>query len=395
MSVPNVNFFINYVNDIRGKGLEKCDKKYIDERKFYSCGQYHDYIEYINNGSKEKLDFVAYSGNNEKSHGLFNEKGMMNRADVKEIRQMLRKTKSVIWHGVISFTEYFGNRYCDTTEKAMSLMKTEFPKFFKNAGLNPDNIVWFAGLHENTDNKHIHFSFFERSPQRYKQKRKSLCFSDGRIPLEAINTAKVDIEKKLSELTSNLIYGRKTLTEEMKKQLELGVFMKKLNSLVIVLPMKGRMSYSSENIKQYQPQINQVINSIIRTNKDLHQKFKTYVDILSKRDIEILKAYNRINVDCSDKLLKDKCLDDLYRRLGNLVLNSVVSIRREQKKVEYETKNRLILKHIEKKKKRILLKKCLQLNELVNREMISAFEEYREKLAEANYSRLREEGYMD
>jgi len=100
MSVPNVNFFINYVNDIRGKGLEKCDKKYIDERKFYSCGQYHDYIEYINNGSKEKLDFVAYSGNNEKSHGLFNEKGMMNRADVKEIRQMLRKTKSVIWHGV-------------------------------------------------------------------------------------------------------------------------------------------------------------------------------------------------------------------------------------------------------------------------------------------------------
>ena len=171
--------------------------------------------------------------------------------------------------------------------------------------------------------------------------------------------------------------------------------MKKLNSLVIVLPMKGRMSYSSENIKQYQPQINQVINSIIRTNKDLHQKFKTYVDILSKRDIEILKAYNRINVDCSDKLLKDKCLDDLYRRLGNLVLNSVVSIRREQKKVEYETKNRLILKHIEKKKKRILLKKCLQLNELVNREMISAFEEYREKLAEANYSRLREEGYMD
>ena len=81
--------------------------------------------------------------------------------------------------------------------------------------------------------------------------------------------------------------------------------------------------------------------------------------------------------------------------LGNLVLNSFVSIRKEQKKVEYETKNRLILKHIEKKKKRILLKKCLKLNELVNREMISAFEEYREKLAEANYSRLREEGYMD
>ena len=32
---------------------------------------------------------------------------------------------------------------------------------------------------------------------------------------------------------------------------------------------------------------------------------------------------------------------------------------------------------------------------LMDGKTISAFEEYREKLAEANYSRLREEGYMD
>ena len=40
----------------------------------------------------------------------------------------------------------------------------EFPKFFKKAALNPENITWFAGLHENTDNKHIHFSFRQNPP---------------------------------------------------------------------------------------------------------------------------------------------------------------------------------------------------------------------------------------
>ena len=46
-------------------------------------------------------------------------------------------------------------------------------------------------------------------------------------------------------------------------------------------------------------------------------------------------------------------------------------------------------------KRKILLKRCLQLNELINQELISAFEEYRQKLTQINYARLREEGYLD
>lgn len=56
--------------------------------------------------------------------------------------------------------------------QAYALMITELPKFLKSQNFNLDNIVWFAGLHENTDNRHIHFCFYEKEPLRYNKKRK-------------------------------------------------------------------------------------------------------------------------------------------------------------------------------------------------------------------------------
>lgn len=50
-------------------------------------------------------------------------------------------------------------------------MQSELPKFFKSAGLNPDNIEWFAGLHENTDNRHIHLiSFVNKKLRKFLEK---------------------------------------------------------------------------------------------------------------------------------------------------------------------------------------------------------------------------------
>ena len=109
MSVPNVNLFLNYVESLAGKDREYI-KDNIEQRSFYSCNKNFDYVGYVNKGSKEQLDYISYSGNNEKSLGIFNENGLLNENEIKELRNKLRTTKSVIWHGVISFTEDFGNR---------------------------------------------------------------------------------------------------------------------------------------------------------------------------------------------------------------------------------------------------------------------------------------------
>ena len=390
MSVPNVNLFLGYVDN-----LDKSVSKDLEARRFYSSNKEYDYVKYVNTGSKEKLDYVAYSWNNEKSKGIFNENGLLNAEQIKELRTNLRTTKSTIWHGVISFTEYFGNVNCDTYEKAYELMKSQLPKFFKNANLDPENIVWFAGLHENTDNKHIHFSFFEKEPLRYKQSSRFKQFSDGYIDIDAINQFKIDIEKYFISRNFNIFENRKEITNLLKKSFNDGAYMNKINKLIIVLPVKGRLSYDSENMAEHRPMIDNIVKSIIVSNPELKRKVSDFEHILSKRDTELLKAYAKIKVDCSDKLLYEKCMKDLYRRLGNIVILAAKDIKTKQNKFNYETRNRLILKHIEKKKRKILINKCMQLNDLVNKEIVNAFAEYRERLEEANYKRLREEGYLE
>ena len=390
MSVPNVNLFLGYVDN-----LDKSVSKDLEARRFYSSNKEYDYVKYVNTGSKEKLDYVAYSGNNEKSKGIFNENGLLNAEQIKELRTNIRTTKSTIWHGVISFTEYFGNVNCDTYEKAYELMKSQLPKFFKNANLDPENIVWFAGLHENTDNKHIHFSFFEKEPLRYKQSSRFKQFSDGYIDIDAINQFKIDIEKYFISRNFNIFENRKEITNLLKKSFNDGAYMNKINKLIIVLPVKGRLSYDSENMAEHRPMIDNIVKSIIVSNPELKRKVSDFEHILSKRDTELLKAYAKIKVDCSDKLLYEKCMKDLYRRLGKIVILDARDIKTKQNKFNYETRNMLIIKHIEKKKRKILINKCMQLNDLVNKEIVNAFAEYRERLEEANYKRLREEGYLE
>lgn len=394
MSVPNVNFFIGYaLPETRQDILEGKEKSF--ERQFYSSNQEHDYVQYVDTGSKEKIDYVMYSGDKEKSQGVFNEKGLMSKPELKELRNQLRETKSVIWHGVISFEENFGNTYCATTEKAIAMMKVEMPKFFKNAKLNPNNIVWYAGLHENTENKHIHFSFFEKSPQRIKRGMEKPIFSDGHIKLEAINKAKTSMEIRLLDIPNEIYKNRQLLTHQIKENLSNGEFMKQVKILIGIVPTSGRISYDSENMRVYRPQINKIISEIIKSDNELYDTYTKFERMLSKRDTEIIKIYSKLNLDYSNKLSRDKCITDLYRRLGNIVIQTAKTIRIEQQKQDRNIKNRLVQKRIERRKRQILLKHCFRLNDMVNREIVNSFQDYLKRLEEANYKRLQEEGYLD
>ena len=165
MGVPNVLFSIGYApNDDTLNRLHNVKPKYLSERRFYSCRQNNDILKYINRGIDEG-DFLGYAGNPEKSSGLFSEGGLLTKKELKELRSMLRSTDSNIWHAVISFTEDFGAKYMTSYQDALELLKAELPKFFKQIGIAEDNVVWYAGLHENTDNQHIHLGFFEKEPR--------------------------------------------------------------------------------------------------------------------------------------------------------------------------------------------------------------------------------------
>ena len=163
----------------------------LKHREFVSCQNSYSYLNYVQTGASENApkDYEQYIGNREKSCGVFNENGLLSEEQRKELRHQLQNTESVIWDIVISFRTEFGDSYCRDYEQAYNFLIKELPKFFKKCGLNSSNIVWYAGLHENTENKHIHLSFFEKEPKYFANGGK-LKYHSGKLPKDVLIDSK-------------------------------------------------------------------------------------------------------------------------------------------------------------------------------------------------------------
>lgn len=92
------------------------------------------------------------------------------------------------------------------------MLKAELPRFFKDARFNPDNMTWFAGLHENTDNRHIHISFFENVPLRIRAHKNERQFSHGKINPTCIDRFKLRVEQRLTNVAAELKIARAELS---------------------------------------------------------------------------------------------------------------------------------------------------------------------------------------
>ena len=66
-------------------------------RVFYSSNSKDDYLGYIDKGVKlnNDIDYLDYTGNLEKSSGVFNQNGLLNYDSKRLIREALRNTKVV------------------------------------------------------------------------------------------------------------------------------------------------------------------------------------------------------------------------------------------------------------------------------------------------------------
>jgi hypothetical protein len=391
---PNVVFVLSFVrNEKEIAKSPALQKQYGEKRRFYSCKDGGtDHMRYVAKGTKEtnafiEEDYIGYSGNSEKSSGVFNGKGMLNKRECFDLRKRLQTTESTIWHGIISFEENFGNQYCPNVEQAQRLMAIEFPRFLKSAGFSPDKVIWYAGLHENTDNRHIHFSFFEGEPSTYRANMKGRVYSNGKINPRCFERFKVAAELRLTDISSQIAASRKEVTELTRGLLfsrsnKAGYYdeiQKRLQRLASELPSSGRLSYDSENMRELKPQIKEIVNLVIKSNGRLYHRFEDYCARIKDKDkktIEILIASKIRKRDYTRYLVADKYLDDIYRRLGNQIIGAVRVIKNCEKK----TKNRLANKRIRRRTVLSVMEYALKLNNEIEREAAEAFKEYLERL---------------
>ncbi len=390
-SVPNVvykqEFFLPHYND----------EKMQDKRNYYSSNKYSDYLKYIATGIQDlqKLDFVEYSNNNSKSSGIFNQNGKMTSKEIADVRKSLRDTQSVIWSGIITFEEQFGLKWCNNFEQAYNLVKSELPKYFKRAGLNPNNIEWFAGLHENTDNRHIHLIFFEKEPLRIKGKKK--IFSIGKVSTKAMDFFKANLELAATDFRAREIRVRTNLTKSFNEEIN-DVSGLKIKSMLLGLanqfPESGHLYYNSEKMQNLKSQVDNITTYIIKHNPNI-QLYKDDFDELVKEKDELANSYCKRNgYNKPTESVGDKMMNDIYRRLGNIVIESARELKlKENERQKLNAKN-LVEKRIQKNKLMKELDECLYLNSKVEFEIIKAFQDYMSKLEEMHIKTLIEQGIL-
>lgn len=373
-------------------------------RSFYDSSNKNDYLEYLSQGinQNKEIDYIDYSGDEEKSSGVFNQLGLLSKADKKKLREKLRNSKSCIWDMVISFKGEFGLNNLKDYQDALELINKLFPKFIKECGLEIDNITWYAGLHTNTKTRHIHLSFFENKPRTYDRLTKGVKYRYGKLPIDAINNFKMNMEKHYMSPITKVIQLRKQAIEEAKDLIsgkstsgKEKLIRKQIKYLFDHLPDNSYKAYGRKNMEPFREIIDSISNFILETSS-VSSLYLSTKEKIQKRDEELEMLYNFNHIKKDKRRYYGTTFEiDLRTRMGNVIINEITNARmnigrRTEGKKKKKSKTRYRKEEILN-----LIYQTFKHNLKVIDEANKVFEEYQKKLREAEFNRLVEEGIID
>ena len=310
-------------------------------RDFYSSLKKDDYLNYVDkgirdDGRRKPSSYLDYADDKEKSSGVFNQNGLISPKEKKDLREKLRKTKSCIWDCVISFEEEYGKKNCRTPEKAKELLVKVLPRFFKSIGLDPEKTEWYAGLHQNTDNRHIHLSFFQLEPTLFDRKTKGRKYRYGKIPLKAVNDFKMSIADHYSAPVEGISRIRSLLLEETKRTVSESFSNQResigylLQEVYRKLPEKGSLAYESENMAPLRKDLDALSDQIM-AHESIRKPYEELMKKAKKKDEETSRECHFQKIDPTPYLLAPKIEKDFRRRSGNAIVKELLKRKREER----------------------------------------------------------------
>ena len=306
----------------------------------------------------------------QKSTGVFNQNGMLSKADVKEIKQRARDGEKNLWHGFISFNKE-DSKIIDTPEKCIVLVKKTFNTFFKDAGFNPDNMDLLCALHlDRPEHLHIHYLFFEKEPKVKNQRAAGYIYrKKGKIPFDAIEkmterlndyTLDDELEEKRQALIDSLIKDEAFSQAHIKDAVK-----KWLKELAEELPRDKPLWYASKEMKPYRYTIDLIADFVIETNPEASKANEAFKKELKEKQerlqekmggwyqeqaeseldrVQNLKGYEEVFVSNKSLHTVEALEWDYRRRIGNIVLRHVRDLQKETfergKRTHYKTNDK-------------------------------------------------------
>lgn len=226
-----------------------------------------------------------------------------------------------LWSLVVSFKPDFAiNNGLISKSDYYQLTTNIMPNLLVNMGLDLNNVSWYATLHRNTNNPHLHIIFFEHNK----------TIDNAQIPSSSLSKFKSDIvnylidnekfyrlrDQEFNNITKSI--SLKNLNEVKNQKLFSDSYRKELNKMLLdfynKLPQKGRLQYNSKNFVPYKKDLDNIINYILM-HDSVKYSYAKYIRLLSEHQKELSEIYGN-----SKSNYYDNQLNKLYSKIGNEIL---------------------------------------------------------------------------
>ena len=379
MSSAPVIFDIAYTPHHLKKGSSEKDiAKHAKERAFFTMTGDGDTIyRYMTREGKicgEHLKQLTVLEYLQKSTGVFNGDGMISKDELADMKFRAQSGEKNIWHGFISFDEEHSEKI-DSPQKCIELVRRTFRLFFKEAGLDPDNVDLMCSLHlDRPTHLHIHYVFWEKEPKVKNQRAAGYKYrAKGKIKLDAIAAmterlnaiaisdellaARDEAERQFTHSTEGMTaYSHDRAARELRK-------------LAKELPDNCVWRYGNAAMSSYRERIDEVVLKVLVSDMKVYDKYWEFEELLDKKKKELAgimgKYYKeKLKIDTNHmndplgggnvKLKEIKTIErlqwDYHRRLGDIVLNQAVLIRKNSytynKRFKHKANDRRLRRNI-------------------------------------------------
>lgn len=274
---------------------------------------------------RRKDGYLGYTSSHHKDSTISSE-GVI---DTKEKREELyRKLSSafskkgdIFYEEIISLESHEEAERLSLGESARQwepLLNEVLPKVFRHRGFDPDNMLWTADLHTNTQHPHVHLLFMEKEHtiDRGKFTKSDMKYLK-RLLLSALERRQSYCDR-LEASVDDVFRNKDKQFRHLMSDVEQSLLDNKniqLTELLKALPKRGRMQYNSYNMKDYRPLIDNYIDHLIRTDKKAKASFEKLMETIDRLEANINDAGNE-----KISTLKEAEMRKIYERIGNMIV---------------------------------------------------------------------------
>ncbi len=307
--------------------------------------------EFINQETAETLTrYVATRPGVSKSgeHGLF---GYRENINLQEAAKELSGYEGRIWRHIVSLRREDADKLGYNTQRPWKLLiEAHLHELAEASGIKPENLRWYAGMHDEGHHPHIHLFVFSANPKegyvtaKDIKKMESMYAKDiFREEMKPVYAQKTKYRDTLNQTARELLH-LDALQNSVRDAPMGGLtpsdaasLMEKLRKLSDTLPTKGRMFYKfmPPAVKQ---QIDKIAVDLLNSSPVLTELFekwqetqkeidKTYLEEPEKRSFEKEPSFNVVKnaviqaaIQCRSEIPKEKT-DEKFRELALAAMN--------------------------------------------------------------------------